>query len=561
MLPNIFGKAPSVSPGGQNPNQRTQNPKNGPSVLSQYSSSLASQLSDNISPSNFIRQGTYGAYGNNALTRGAMGAMDATSDLFDKLLGIGGEDENLTTTDKLLKEQIKLLNEQDGHIKETNDILKEILEVEKAKLTPEKSEKIPDETDVEKIEKKKKKPKLTPNDFAEKMVKGKGLGEIENTGENELIVTIAKDVVDIKDILTHGFESLEEAFRGESNFNGKKRPRRVYDVEDAKIMNETKFSKTDADKKFLKKFQIESLKYLKRIASGVDRIYDIITKSTDLTAPENAMEAARKEKHMGMAQEVTDVIPKKETPLLTDETGGGIGGAVTGLIATLVASLTAWKSKIIDLFKAGAEKFTSMAKSAWEAGKGVIEKTFSFVKEKGASMLESAEKAASGMLEKIAGKGGVKGLAKTGLKNIIKAIPGVGELAMGGLAAYDAYKASNQAEDILDIKDRKATTGEKVEAGIGGAVESLTFGLLDKKKTAKWIDGLMSTKEDKRDELTKKQDELNEATRNKVNPPAEAAGAPSVSVNNTNNSYFAGKRNARNEDTSYNRYLDRHYAF
>lgn len=98
---------------------------------------------------------------------------------------------------------------------------------------------------------------------------------------------------------------------------------------------------------------------------------------------------------------------------------------------------------------------------------------------------------ALGMKGGIAGKLGGKalgGLAKIGAKGLLKAIPGVGLIATAGMALFDAAKAAKNAGEIFDKKEgEKVTTGEKVAAGIGGALSSLTFGLLDPKTTAKSI--------------------------------------------------------------------------
>jgi hypothetical protein len=98
---------------------------------------------------------------------------------------------------------------------------------------------------------------------------------------------------------------------------------------------------------------------------------------------------------------------------------------------------------------------------------------------------------ALGMKGGIGGKLGGKalgGLAKIGAKGLLKAIPGVGLIATAGMALFDAAKAAKNAGEIFDKKPgEKVTTGERVAAGIGGALSSLTFGLLDPKTTAQSI--------------------------------------------------------------------------
>jgi len=91
----------------------------------------------------------------------------------------------------------------------------------------------------------------------------------------------------------------------------------------------------------------------------------------------------------------------------------------------------------------------------------------------------------------IGGKLGGKalgGLAKMGAKGLLKAIPGVGLIATAGMALFDAAKAAKNAGKIFDKGEgEEVTKGEKLAAGIGGALSSLTFGLLDPKTTAKSI--------------------------------------------------------------------------
>lgn len=73
------------------------------------------------------------------------------------------------------------------------------------------------------------------------------------------------------------------------------------------------------------------------------------------------------------------------------------------------------------------------------------------------------------------GAGGARGAARTIGRVATRAfLP-----AAAAMSAYDAYTSAKDAEKTLGITDRKATTGEKVAAGVGGAVSGLTFGLID----------------------------------------------------------------------------------
>ena len=69
------------------------------------------------------------------------------------------------------------------------------------------------------------------------------------------------------------------------------------------------------------------------------------------------------------------------------------------------------------------------------------------------------------------------GLAR-GAGRAAKFIPGVGLIAAGGMAAYDAYSGYKNAGENLGIKGREATTGEKFSSAAGSALSGLTFGLV-----------------------------------------------------------------------------------
>jgi hypothetical protein len=553
-LPNIHGSNPSQSPPGGDPNARTKNQKS--SLLSQYSSTLASQLSDNISPMNFVRQGAYNAFGNNVLTRSALGAVDSTGDFLNKM--IGGEDEDLSTTDKILKEQIKLLTKQADQLKENNDILKELLEIEKQKLNESKDKK-PNESDLGDLNKRKQEnDTIHPSSFSRSLVAN---GDLHKIASSSILETIAANVVDIKDILTKGFDTIHEIFDTDMKSFKKRKKRKLDSVDDADIISETRFSShSEKDQALMKKFQLDTLKFVKKIAIGVDKIYSIISASPIDQSEMNDENGRSKRNDM---RDVSDANVISESPGsdTTDIGSSGIIAAAAAVVAGIISSMKSTREYIVKLFEEGFAKMKEFMSSVWESGKNLVKDSYNYVKEKGASLLESAENTAKSVSEKIFGKASAEGAAKTGAKQATKAIPFIGEAVMAGLAGFDAYKSYNDAENVLDIKGRKATTGEKIEAGAGGAVESLSFGLIDKKKTAKWLDDLVSTKEDKREQLNQAQKDLQKDLPEKATPAAAAAGAPSVSVNTTNNSYFSGKKNSKNEDSSFNRYLDKHYAF
>jgi hypothetical protein len=94
--------------------------------------------------------------------------------------------------------------------------------------------------------------------------------------------------------------------------------------------------------------------------------------------------------------------------------------------------------------------------------------------------------AAANVASKAAVKTGAKLAAKIGA-NALKAIPVVGQVAMIGMAAYDAFQGVKKTGEFFGKDQEDTTTGEKAAAGIGSALSGLTFGLLDAGKAARGI--------------------------------------------------------------------------
>jgi hypothetical protein len=82
-------------------------------------------------------------------------------------------------------------------------------------------------------------------------------------------------------------------------------------------------------------------------------------------------------------------------------------------------------------------------------------------------------------------------------KGLLKAVPVIGQVAAAGMAGFDAYSGYQEAASNLDIKDREATTGEKLSSAAGSVVSGLTFGLLDTKKASKGIASFFGAGPDK----------------------------------------------------------------
>ena len=94
--------------------------------------------------------------------------------------------------------------------------------------------------------------------------------------------------------------------------------------------------------------------------------------------------------------------------------------------------------------------------------------------------------AAANVASKAAVKTGAKMAARIGA-NALKAIPVVGQVAMIGMAAYDAFQGVKKTGEFFGKDQEDTTTGEKAAAGIGSALSGLTFGLLDAGKAARGI--------------------------------------------------------------------------
>lgn len=77
------------------------------------------------------------------------------------------------------------------------------------------------------------------------------------------------------------------------------------------------------------------------------------------------------------------------------------------------------------------------------------------------------------------------GVGKKILKGAIKGVPVIGTAVGIGMGVSDAIEGVKQAEEILDIEGREATTSEKAAAGAGAFFEGASMGLIDKKNAAK----------------------------------------------------------------------------
>jgi len=70
----------------------------------------------------------------------------------------------------------------------------------------------------------------------------------------------------------------------------------------------------------------------------------------------------------------------------------------------------------------------------------------------------------------------------------LKFIPGLGLIATAGMAIGEGVSAAYNAEDYLGLDEGEAATGgERVAAGVGGIVDSFSFGLIEGETVAKGL--------------------------------------------------------------------------
>ena len=107
-----------------------------------------------------------------------------------------------------------------------------------------------------------------------------------------------------------------------------------------------------------------------------------------------------------------------------------------------------------------------------------------------ALMPGKGKKGKPGKAGKGAGKAGgglLKGAGKAAMKGL-RFLPGVGAVIAGGMALGEGISAAYNAEDYLGLDEGEAATGgERVAAGVGGIVDSLTFGLVEGENVAKGL--------------------------------------------------------------------------
>lgn len=569
-LPQVNPSSESGPTNQSNPN--SQNEKNSnvekTSPFKEFSRQVSQTISDNVAPMNVVRQGAYSAFGNNILTRTALGTADA---------GIGALEKWITGKDD---------EEEDKSVKELKEIKKsvDLMVVSMDKL-------VNGMTGTDRSAKSEQK---DPIDFTElKEILKDVMTEVVTTKYPYIIDQIESDLTDIKKVLENGFETLgekidhgvstigektdkmtsdKEKYDTNSQTRHEHQPRREKFMGDVEIVDPLKRQLTTIIKKitYREKFEkivVKALIECKKVFDGISKSNRGILKAiTDQCKPIEDPNASEKEieekneKFMGMVEEV----PNKSSGTDLQTIGAAVGGA--SIIDNIVDVATNFGDEIVSGLKKAGSKIGEMTTKGLEW----VGEKFGSLKE-GAkkiigSISETAGELASGAKSKLGGiaetamKGiGESGLLKTGGKLLGRV---AGTAILPALTAYDAYEGAKDenARDILGIKDdRELTSGEKTQAGVSNAISGLTFGLLDKKKVAGWLQDASNATSDAMSKMFDPNDIKEPAQ--KAIPAAPAAGSASVSVNTNNNTYVGSRKQAKNDDSSYNRYLDKHYAF
>ena len=566
LLPNSSNQQPeqvNQPTDTRNPNSRNIKNHNTETIspFREFTQKFSQNVHENLSPMNVVRQGTYNAFGNNALTRTALGTVDAGLSSLEKWI-TGQEDEKDIDPAEELKE-----------IKETLGKMLQLATSEKKDAKDKKDK---------------------PIDFTElKEILKDVMTEVVTTKYPYIIDQIESDLTDIKKVLENGFETLGEKIDHGVSTLGEKmdkmtsdmekydtnsqthhehQPRREKFMGDVEIVDPLKRQLTTIIKKitYREKFEKIVVKALIECKKVLDGIYKsnrgIIKAITDQCKPVEDPNASEKEiegkneKFMGMVEEV----PNESSGTDLQTIGAAVGGA--SIIDNIVDVATNFGDEIVSGLKKAGSKIGEMITKGLEW----VGEKFGSLKE-GAkkiigSVAETAGELASGAKSKLGSiaetvmKGiGESGLLKTGGKLLGRV---AGTAILPALTAYDAYEGAKDenARDILGIKDdRELTSGEKTQAGVSNAISGLTFGLLDKKKVAGWLQDASNATSDAMSKMFDPNDIKEPAQ--KAIPAAPSAGSASVSVNTNNNTYVGSRKQAKNDDSSYNRYLDKHYAF
>jgi hypothetical protein len=304
------------------------------------------------------------------------------------------------------------------------------------------------------------------------------------------------------------------------------------------------------------------------VKAGVDKAKDLATKGVELVKTG--------------ASKVSD-LTKAGVDKAKDLATKGVT-STTNLAKSVTASA-------VDLADAGVKKVspivnTTVDKAASIGTKGTLTASADKLADVGASTLTKGAEItktvgtpAATSLSKGAGT-----IAKFGMK-ALKAVPLIGTAVAAADAAYSGFNGWNDAKDTLGIDGREATTGEKLASASGGVIESLSFGLIDKQKAAKWLapekkmdmasserasldsSKIKTIREEttavpRQDVLETASKELSKMEKMRDTQVASSTGSTNV-INNTsvnNQTIMPTRHNPRNDEFSFNRYLTKTFA-
>ena len=268
----------------------------------------------------------------------------------------------------------------------------------------------------------------------------------------------------------------------------------------------------------------ESDKQFGESTSLLEKIYD----ESKLT---NELLDGKKEDDKGFFEGIGSML----LPLAALTTlGGTITGAITGLGSTLAGSMRSMLGLPPKAPKGpvGAKPKVLGTGTGTKAVTTTDKKVAKKTKVKTSTLVKNNVKKGAKIAGKVAG-GAARVAGRVFLP--LAAVMGI----------FDAAKGVAQAGDLLDKEEgEEITLRDKASSGFAGFLSGLTFGLVDKKKTAKFLAGDSDTPSvaDQHDDLglvkndQKKLDNVEELKADKIEKLTIGNGEAGTTINNINNS-------------------------
>jgi hypothetical protein len=501
---------------------------------------LEQRLSNVTSVSTNVQMGVYKAFGNNTLTRGASQLGGFLGDTLDDLL-MGKQEEK---------------KEEKSPLLETNALLGAIL----TKMSESQTSIGKNGVDI-----------IPPADLEKDSPRRLRKSDVEKKGT----VGDSKVFDKILDVLTSSNVSLKSIDKS------------VLDIASNLPKLTTPDDNDDSPDGIEKKHTMSFYKYVTKVLGDSFNVLKRIDDNTKgkISDQEDIIETELNRKKSGISSPKNGdtTVPKDNLGDSNNESpssGLGLGAlGLASLFGIVMANLKSFGTMIADVTKSIGkhivdfgislyEKAKSLGASAWESIKGLGKKVW----EKGSGLVDDVVEGASKVGKKA---GELVGKAATGMSEVAAAsgkvasrfakfIPGVGAVITAGMAGYDAIEGANDAKEYFDLKNRDATTGEKVSGALGNVVSGLSMGFVDKVESAKFFksinDTIFGKEEDKAKELVERDQELSnlERIRKAVEKqPTDQGSYNQITTNNVSNqTVIAMRQVVRNQDISFNRYLD-----